>query len=329
MDDVADKLGENFYVIPSSVHEVIIIPDSAVDSYHALEEIIGQVNGTVLNPEDYLSDNAYHYDTETKVFELASSYDARVSEVENNVTKDEKTIAAESMAVELSDFLIKTDPALLDEGAKESFNRTASADLLSDNKYQPIERLDAIIAHPENYDPTIVDDAKNLKARLEEFVGISASVSYYVAESGEFPTLGEYHEGLSLEEALKAFQDIPEDRMNAGKTIGIVFSDGSIYDGTYDLMPTGKVSDEMIGNVDHIKASPEAQKAFNDLKDGMSKLKEVEKEVPEAKKQTKKTREKKSVVKDLKDKQEDVAKKPKKPQQRAKSNKRTKGGDAI
>ena len=329
MDEVADKLGENYYVIPSSVHEVIIIPDSAVDSYHALEEIIGQVNGTVLNPEDYLSDNAYHYDAETKVFELASSYDARVSEVENNVTKDEKTIAAERMAVELSDFLIKTDPALLDEGAIESFNRTASADLLSDNKYQPIERLDAIIAHPENYDPTIVDDAKNLKARLEEFVGISASVSYYVAESGEFPTLGEYHEGLSLEEALKAFQDIPEDRMNAGKTIGIVFSDGSIYDGTYDLMPTGKVSDEMIGNVDHIKASPEAQKAFNDLKDGMSKLKEVEKEAPEAKKQTKKTREKKSVVKDLKDKQEDVAKKPKKPQQRAKSNKRTKGGDAI
>ena len=128
---------------------------------------------------------------------------------------------------------------------------------------------------------------------------------------------------------MKAFQDIPEDRMNAGKTIGIVFSDGSIYDGTYDLMPTGKVSDEMIGNVDHIKASPEAQKAFNDLRDGMSKLKETEKEVPEAKKQTKKTREKKSVVKDLKDKQEDVAKKPKKPQQRAKSNKRTKGGDAI
>ena len=117
--------------------------------------------------------------------------------------------------------------------------------------------------------------------------------------------------------------------MNAGKTIGIVFSDGSIYDGTYDLMPMGKVSDEMIGYTDHVKASPEVQKAFNDLKNGMDKLKEAEKEAPEPKKQVRKTKEKKSVVKDLKEKQEDVAKTPKKPQQKAKSTKRTKGGDAI
>lgn len=328
-DEVAEKLGENYYIIPSSVHEVLILPDNMVESYQMLEGMIGDVNNSVLNAEDYLSDNAYHYDAETKTFELASSYEARISEQEKNIVKDDRTIEAEKITNELSDFLGKTDPALLDEGAKEAFNRSAASDLMGENKYQPIERLDAIIAHPDNYDPKIVDDAKELKGKIEEFAGISATVSYYVAESGEFPSLGEYHEGLSLEDALKAYNEIPEDRMNAGKTIGIVFNDGSIYDGTYDLMPAGKVSDEMIGYADHVKASPEVQKAFDELKSGMEKLKEVEKKVPEPKKQTRKAKEKKSVVKDLKEKQEDIAKTPKKPQQKAKSTKRAKGGDAI
>ena len=38
--------------------------------------------------------------------------------------------------------------------------------------------------------------------------------TYYVAECMEFPNLGEYHDNLSLEEAIRIYQEIPAERMN-------------------------------------------------------------------------------------------------------------------
>ncbi len=64
--------------------------------------------------------------------------------------------------------------------------------------------------------------------------------AFYVAECTEFHILGEYHEDLSLEEAAELYQTIPADRMNGIKGIGFRLEDGSIYDGTYELMTAGK-----------------------------------------------------------------------------------------
>ena len=36
----------------------------------------------------------------------------------------------------------------------------------------------------------------------------------------EFPNLGEYHDNLSLEEAIRIYQEIPAERMNGIKGIG-------------------------------------------------------------------------------------------------------------
>ena len=79
-DDMANKLGENFYIIPSSIHEVLIVPESMGTDINALKDMIEQVNATELRPEDVLSNNLYHYDAQDKVFEIAEKFEARQAE---------------------------------------------------------------------------------------------------------------------------------------------------------------------------------------------------------------------------------------------------------
>ena len=46
-------------------------------------------------------------------------------------------------------------------------------------------------------------------------------VDFYVAECSEFPTLGEYYDGLTLDEAIALYEKIPGERLNGVKGIGI------------------------------------------------------------------------------------------------------------
>jgi len=59
-EEIRRKLGSGFFVIPSSVHELIIVPDSFGEK-NALEEMVLQVNSTCVKPSDILSDKVYHY----------------------------------------------------------------------------------------------------------------------------------------------------------------------------------------------------------------------------------------------------------------------------
>lgn len=63
---LADDMETNLYIIPSSVHEVIILPDPNlcmdIDSIRAM---INEVNETTVRDEDVLSDNLYGYDRES------------------------------------------------------------------------------------------------------------------------------------------------------------------------------------------------------------------------------------------------------------------------
>lgn len=40
------KVGGDFFLLPSSVHEVIIVPDNGDVDYHALEAMVQEVNAT-------------------------------------------------------------------------------------------------------------------------------------------------------------------------------------------------------------------------------------------------------------------------------------------
>lgn len=79
MEQVADQLGGDFFVLPSSVHEVLVLPDDGNTDRSVLESMVRDVNATEVQLEDQLSDNVYHYDSQDKVFELASSYEQRMA----------------------------------------------------------------------------------------------------------------------------------------------------------------------------------------------------------------------------------------------------------
>ena len=64
MDRIAKKLGY-FYILPSSVHEVLIVPRSFMDDAEQLAEMVRQVNSDAVAPADRLSDTVYEYDAVT------------------------------------------------------------------------------------------------------------------------------------------------------------------------------------------------------------------------------------------------------------------------
>ncbi|GAA6409140.1 hypothetical protein K040078D81_32570 [Blautia hominis] len=52
----------NFYVLPSSIHECILVPDSGQFSKKELETMVREVNETQVEDEEVLSQNVYYYD---------------------------------------------------------------------------------------------------------------------------------------------------------------------------------------------------------------------------------------------------------------------------
>lgn len=61
MDKIADFFEEDFYIIPSSIHEVLLFPKSKAPSKEKLDQMIQEVNRDYLDPAEYLSDHAYYY----------------------------------------------------------------------------------------------------------------------------------------------------------------------------------------------------------------------------------------------------------------------------
>ena len=70
-EHVAEILGEGYCVLPSSQHEVLIIPDSAGIDRGELAEMVKQANQSVVEPKDVLTDTVFHYDRDERKFELA------------------------------------------------------------------------------------------------------------------------------------------------------------------------------------------------------------------------------------------------------------------
>ena len=66
LSEIKNKLNENFYILPSSINEVLIIPESFVTP-NFVKEMIRDVNSTVVTKIDKLSDNIYFYNREIKI----------------------------------------------------------------------------------------------------------------------------------------------------------------------------------------------------------------------------------------------------------------------
>lgn len=65
LSDISEKLESDFYILPSSVHEVLLIPTKHASSYSELSSMVRDVNATQLTREEVLSDHVYYYSRST------------------------------------------------------------------------------------------------------------------------------------------------------------------------------------------------------------------------------------------------------------------------
>lgn len=82
MDQAAKELGGNYFILPSSVHEMLFLPDDGNMKSAELKEMVTSINADVVSPADRLTDSVYHYDAAEKVFELGENWEARQAERE-------------------------------------------------------------------------------------------------------------------------------------------------------------------------------------------------------------------------------------------------------
>lgn len=87
LEEASEKLGGNYFILPSSVHEVILVKDDCGMRAEELTDMVQTVNASEVPAEDVLSEEAYHYDAETKTFERAADYEARMEAQEHASAK--------------------------------------------------------------------------------------------------------------------------------------------------------------------------------------------------------------------------------------------------
>ena len=101
MDQAAEKIGGDFFILPSSIHEILLVPDDGQKEADELKAMVMDVNATQVSPEERLSDNVYHYDSKEHIFELAEKFEAR--QQEKGAAIDEKAEDRESVLKNLKD----------------------------------------------------------------------------------------------------------------------------------------------------------------------------------------------------------------------------------
>jgi len=67
LSDFAKACDGNFFLLPSSVHEVILVPASGSASMEELSRMVREVNESQVEAEEFLADHAYYYDAEQRV----------------------------------------------------------------------------------------------------------------------------------------------------------------------------------------------------------------------------------------------------------------------
>ena len=75
---IGECLGSDYFVIPSSVHEVLILPDNGIFQVPELNAMVQEVNETQVERQEQLSDKVQFCDKKTAVMENAERREARL-----------------------------------------------------------------------------------------------------------------------------------------------------------------------------------------------------------------------------------------------------------
>lgn len=69
MENMGYLVGGDFFILPSSIHETLVLPDNGEMEAQSLKDMVEEVNATQVLPHDRLTNEVYHYDTKDHVFE--------------------------------------------------------------------------------------------------------------------------------------------------------------------------------------------------------------------------------------------------------------------
>ena len=111
MDQVAERVGDDFFVLPSSIHECIVIPNDGRMELEALEQMVQEVNETQVLPQERLSDHVYTYNAQSHELtradrseEISQNIDGKVQEetAYDAATKDDSPFVDGADVTEVS-----------------------------------------------------------------------------------------------------------------------------------------------------------------------------------------------------------------------------------
>ena len=117
-----------------------------------------------------------------------------------------------------------------------------------------------------------------IDAKVQELTAEKEPIIFFVAECGEFHSMGEYHEDLTLQQAVDIYKLIPSDRMNGVKTIGFAIKDDNLLANEYNLVVGNRLNvQEMKDILPELAAHPQVVKAADEKPKFMPKLEGIEK----------------------------------------------------
>ena len=96
LKNLADSADSDLFIIPSSIHEVICLPDDGTNDKDHLQETLRSVNRMMVSEDEQLSDNIYHYDRSDHIFESYDSFEERF-------TRDLEQISSEQVLIPTED----------------------------------------------------------------------------------------------------------------------------------------------------------------------------------------------------------------------------------
>ena len=147
LEKVAEKLGSGFYLIPSSIHEMLAVPDGAEMNAKEIDMMIVGVNNTEVSPEERLTNHSYHYDKEARLFEHGTVYEERKA-------KEQEEEKAREAAKEQSGSIVRED----------------------EEEYHPEEKATVLLVEPGRY-PRPVEMSMELES-LQQAVGGFIEATY-------------------------------------------------------------------------------------------------------------------------------------------------------
>ena len=94
LQEFAESHDCNMFILPSSIHEVLLIPEDAGMDVESLKAMVSEVNANEVAPEEVLSDNVYFYDKDAKQLMIAETKEPLVlKEAGKEVVSKQKEMA--------------------------------------------------------------------------------------------------------------------------------------------------------------------------------------------------------------------------------------------